>query len=279
MGALTLYLQREFLRLCPEGWTGCVEKKLLSDEMESFLGYGPRVDLVLEKSDGTERLWIEFEVSRADPVANHAKFATSHLFLPQPETDVFVSMVSPHVAHGRRNLAANTVFLMRNIGMNAFQTVLLPRVEGREIKRMNHLDQERITAEKLDVQAEIDRAFAVSACRFSTGDSKIHYVGDILEVMLNIHSWNEGICTEDGQTKWGKRTVAYFAYDPRTKSFAPAKFGAYTIVVLRTKTAVPGLHPMSYSKMTLDDYVRIDSSTGIFDGNKAWTHLARNLGM
>jgi hypothetical protein len=28
-------------------------------------------------------LWIEFEVSRADPVANHAKFATAHLFQPQ----------------------------------------------------------------------------------------------------------------------------------------------------------------------------------------------------
>jgi hypothetical protein len=36
MGAPTPYLQGEFPGLCPEGWTGCVEEKLLSDEMERF---------------------------------------------------------------------------------------------------------------------------------------------------------------------------------------------------------------------------------------------------
>ena len=32
-------------------------------------------DVLLERVDGSRRLWVEFEVSRADPVANHAKFA------------------------------------------------------------------------------------------------------------------------------------------------------------------------------------------------------------
>ena len=72
--------------------------------LEALLGYRPRVDVLLEREDGSRRLWIEFEVSRADPVANHAKFATAHLFQPQAEADSFLAMVSPHVARGRRSL-------------------------------------------------------------------------------------------------------------------------------------------------------------------------------
>ncbi len=279
MGTLTLFLQKEFVRLCPDGWKVSTEKKLLHDEMRKFLGYGPRVDVLLEKNNSPERLWVEFEVSRADPVANHAKFATSHLFHPQNTTDSFISMISPHVARGRRNLAANTIFLMRSIGMSAFQTVLFPHIEGKEIKRINHLDQESIAKENLDIQAEIDRVFAVSTGCFSSPFFNIHYVGDILEVMLNIHSWNEGVATDKGSEKWKKRTVAYFAYDHQTKSFAPAKFCAYTIVKSRTKSLCSGFENMSYSKMTIEDYVRIDASKGIFDGNKAWVHLTSRLGM
>ena len=49
----------------------------------------------------TRRLWIEFEISRADPAANHAKFATAHLFRPWGPSDAFVSMISAHVARAR----------------------------------------------------------------------------------------------------------------------------------------------------------------------------------
>ena len=279
MGALTVYLQKEFLRLCPEGWTACVERKLFQDEMPKFLGYGPRVDVVLEKNDATQRLWIEFELSRADPVANHAKFATSHLFQPQPATDAFISMISPHVARGRRNLAASTVFLMRNIGMNAFQTVLFPRVEALEIKRLNHLDQNQIVDENLDVRPEIDPVFAISSSLFNSRHIKIHYVGDIMEAMLNIHSWNEGVSSENGREKWGKRTVAYFAFDPRNQSFAPAKFCAYTVIKSPSTEAPSGFQTKSFSKMTVEDYSRIDSANWIFDGRKAWMHLVEKLGM
>src|ERR687885_376701 len=126
MGALTAYLQRQFDRQCPSGWVSRKEVRLLPPDLEALLGYAPRGDELLEGSDGAGRLWIEFEVSRADPVANHAKFATAHLFQPQEPPDTFVAMVSPHVARGRRNLAANTVALMRDVGRSAFQTVLLP---------------------------------------------------------------------------------------------------------------------------------------------------------
>jgi hypothetical protein len=92
------------------------------------MGYSSRVDVLLQRDDGTRRLWIEFEVSRADPVANHAKFSVAHLFQKQLEHDAFVSMISPRVEYGRTNLAGNMVTLMRTIGMQAFQTLLIPYV-------------------------------------------------------------------------------------------------------------------------------------------------------
>jgi hypothetical protein len=60
-------------------------------------------------------------------------------------------MVSSHVDLGRRNLAANTILLMRCVGMNAFQTVLLPQFSPRELQRMidpailEHCEQEAPT--------------------------------------------------------------------------------------------------------------------------------------
>ena len=222
---------------------------------------------------------MEFEVSRADPVANHAKFATSHLFQPQPSTDVFVSMISPHVTKGRRNLAANMVFLLRNIGMNAFQTILFPNIDRKEIKRINHLDSDAIQRENLDVQAELDRVFIVSEACLSLSSQQIHFVGDILEVMLNVRSWNDDISIEQGKELWGKRTITYFVYDPRFKQFAPTKFCAYTVInapALRCKAVFSEL---SYSKMTICVYSKIEDSNPIFDGQKARLHLSKNLGM
>src|SRR5262245_39790495 len=106
MGSLTSYLQKTFIELCPPGWSCRHEVRLLPSELQHVLGYNPRADVLLERNDGARRLWIEFEVSRADPVANHAKFATAHLFKTQLQSDSFVAMVSPHVDRGRRNLAA-----------------------------------------------------------------------------------------------------------------------------------------------------------------------------
>jgi len=105
MGNLTTYLQRAFSEQCPKGWTSNSEVQLLSDELNDLFGYSSRADILLTKDDGSRRLWIEFEISRADPVANHAKFATAHLFSRQLQTDCFISMVSSHVVRGRRNLA------------------------------------------------------------------------------------------------------------------------------------------------------------------------------
>ena len=63
-----------------------MEARVLDSRFERLLGYAPQADVLLASNDGLHRLWIEFEVSRADPVANHAKFATAHLFQPQRPT-------------------------------------------------------------------------------------------------------------------------------------------------------------------------------------------------
>src|SRR5271165_3493075 len=146
MGTLAAYLQETFVRLCPQDWVCEREVPVLEPRLAKLFGYAPKADVVLQRSDGSRKLWIEFEVSRADPVANHAKFATAHLFQPQLASETFISMVSSHVARGRRNLAANTIYLMRHIGMRAFQTTLLPRLPPAEIHRINHLGKDSIAA-------------------------------------------------------------------------------------------------------------------------------------
>ena len=126
-------------RIGQTGWWVRPEGRLLPPDLKRLLGYAPRADIVLERLDDSLRLWVEFEVSRADPVANHAKFATAHLFCPQAPADRFLAMVSPHVTRGRRNLAFNAVALMRQVGMKAFQTVLFPELAPPEVQRLNQL--------------------------------------------------------------------------------------------------------------------------------------------
>jgi hypothetical protein len=56
--------------------------------------------VLLLSGDRSRRIWVEFEVSRADPVANRAKFATSRFLEPEGSDDTFVSMASRHIAPG-----------------------------------------------------------------------------------------------------------------------------------------------------------------------------------
>ena len=102
MGNLTSVLQQGFATYCPAGWTCRAEVNLLPSDEASLMGYSSKADALLETANGLQRFWIEFEVSRADPVANHVKFATAHINHPQPQTDIFVSMISSHVTRGRK---------------------------------------------------------------------------------------------------------------------------------------------------------------------------------
>ena len=279
MGNLTSYLEREFARQCPQGWTCRYEAPVLAEDWWQLLGYAPRADVLLERADGSQRLWIEFEVSRADPVANHAKFATAHLFQPWAEIDTFVSMVSRHVAGGRRNLAANTIALMRHLGMNAFQTILFPHIPGSEIKRINHLALGALASENLAVREEIDRALTVVQPVLTTSRHRIHFVGDMLEVMLNLQQWNQDIRSPEGKATWGKRTVRFFVYDLRFGLFAPSKFCAYLAILASTCHDNSAAVLEATSRMTIPVYATLDGTDSRFDGHRARMHLANNLSM
>jgi hypothetical protein len=247
--------------------------------LERLLGYSARADVVLEKLDDSLRLWIEFEVSRADPVANHAKFATSHLFQPQGPVDRFLAMVSPHVTRGRRNLASNAVALMRQVGMKAYQTVLFPYLAPAEVQRMNHLEAAALSAQNLDVDREIERALTVTEPLITMTDYDIHLVGDILTVMLNLRQWNEDMATEQARRLWGSRTVTYFVYDEVSGLFAPSKFCAYTAVPTRPPQPDPCHKGAGLGTMTVAIYTALNDDSHLMDGHRAQRHLTAGLGM
>ncbi len=283
MGTLTAYLQAEFARCCPSGWSSRSEVGLLAPDLRELFGYSPRADVLLEQGTGARRIWIEFEVSRADPVANHAKFATAHLFQPQPATDTFVSMVSTHVARGRRNLAANTVSLMRHVGMRAFQTVLFPHLSAGEIARLNHMDLTAVPgSDRPAAEPEIERVLAITEPVVSLPSHRIHLVGDVLDALLNVRAWNAAMETKSGAAAWGRRTITYFVYDPHSTQFAPAKFCAFLPLANdsgQSEQPVRSPGRVSRAVMTVELYATLDGSDTRFDGHRAQSHLTRHLAM
>lgn len=275
MGQLARFMQQAFSAQCPKGWTFSAEKRVLSLEMEKLLGYSPRADVCLERDDGSRRLWIEFEISRADPVANHAKFATSHLFKAFEPSDVFVSMVSSHVTRGRRNLASNTIHLLRHVGINSFQTVLLPAIEPDKIKRLNHSSLLQLEDSGLDVSAEQERVFQVVDPVLESDGHRIHFASELFEVVRNLHLWNHQISAPLAEGQWKRRTVAYFVFDPVSKLFAPSKFCAY--VIPTRSNAVDDVSDAGM--MNVATYCKLDQTDRRFDGQRAREHLTTNLGM
>ena len=275
MGQLARHLQNQFVARTPRGWTCAVEERVLDGQFETLLGHAPQADVLLASNDGRFRLWVEFEVSRADPVANHAKFATAHLFRPQKPTDTFDSMMSTHVARGRRNLATNTVLLMRRIGMKAFQAVLLPTFGPNEIKRLNTDCQDLSSLHLLDVDAEIDRALAVASPCFDSDLHQIHFVGKPPDVACNVATWNREMQTDFGRQLWGHRRLRYFVFDPSSGEFAPSKFCAF---LNATHGATSDAETMALP-MTMDLYVSLDESERQFDGNRAQRYLTNWLGL
>ena len=275
MGTITEYLQDSFAEFCPPGWTCRREVPVLDGALAELFGYAPKADVLLERNDGERKLWIEFEVSRADPVANHAKFATAHIFQPQRPIETFVSMVSWHVARGRRNLGANTISLMRHIGMNAFQTTLLPNISPADIPRLNHLDKRALVELNLEPQREIARAMLVSEALETTDRYRVFFVGDLLDVIFNLQQWNRELLTDSSRRLWGRRRVRYFVFDPKTGGFAPSKFCAYRPIPQIGTNVLP----VTASTMTMELYTSLNEDDPRFDGNRAWRHLHDNLGM
>jgi hypothetical protein len=276
MGHLALFLQKSFLENCPPGWECSYEKRLLSKHQEALLGYSPRADVLLSKTDGSLHLWIEFEISRADPVANHAKFATSHIFFPWQETDIFLSMVSSHVSRGRSNLAANTIWLMRRLGLHAYQTNLLPHYDPQSIYRLNYLSYDELSVERLPINSEIERAITITKPLNKVAEQTLYYAANLMEVMHNVAQWNLDIRNPSMQSIWGKRRITYFVYNPYTKEFAPSKFCAY---IAAEKLATVNESIVSGATMTIPLYAEIPRDERIFDGRAARLHLERHLAM
>jgi hypothetical protein len=279
MGNLTSFLQHEFERRCPIGWQARPEARLLPKSLEDLLGYSARADVLLESLDNRSRIWIEFEVSRADPVANHAKFATSHLFQPQSPIDRFLAMVSPHVTRGRRNLASNTIALMRQVGMKAYQTVLFPYLAPAEVQRINQLSRDALFVQNLDVDREIERALAVTEPTISMTNYDLHLVGDLLGVMLSLRHWNEDMSNEIGKRMWGRRTVTYFVFELASGLFAPSKFCAYSAVPARSPLGEAVHGAAALGSMTIAIYTALNDGSHDLDGHRAQMHLTRGLGM
>jgi hypothetical protein len=275
--SLASFLQQSFAVRAPTGWACRHEVAVLSKDLERILGFAPRADLLFENAETNRRVWIEFEISRADPVANHMKFAIGHLFAPQLPGDSFVSMISDHVVAGRMNLGASAVFLMRRLGMQAFQIPLFPTMTGSLVKELNHLAQPELIGRKLDVEPEIERALSISEPVYTDQSHRIFFVSNAFEVSLNVMEWNRSIASSEGGYLWGKRTVTYFVYDPRSELFAPSKFCAFIPI-----PAIPNLLASDSNgailSMTMPYYCSIDTNEPGFDGAVARKHLVNRLG-
>ncbi|MEX1118690.1 MAG: hypothetical protein WEB60_07835 [Terrimicrobiaceae bacterium] len=276
MSHLARHLQQAFRESCPTGWTCESEVGVVSKEIAEWLGYAPQADIVLSQAKSGKRIWIELEISRADPVANHAKFATAHLVSPMPPSDAFVSMVSRHVSRGRGNLAAHTVGLMRAVGIRAFQTPLFPEIDGPTVKLLNHMPMESLRAEALPNHREIDRAVSVATSLGAACGQDIHFVANPIEVAFNIYRWNTEMADPENREIWRRRPVRYFVHDPRTGTFAPSKFAAYLLLPQSRPASVT---PYSLTGMSVKAYTAIDQDHPLFDGNRAWRHLHHRLGM
>jgi len=228
------------------------------------LGFMPYADVVLEERSTWRRVWVEFEVSRADPVANHAKFGTcAFLERAHRDGDAFVSMASRHIAPGRLALAAGTAMLMRGFGIAAFQVDLLPHLSAIDIKRLN---SGRIAA-NLDARSELDRALRVSDAEITDGGHRIHKVDTRFAVAVNVRQWNAEVLDPTLATVWGRRRVSYFVYDQASHLFAPSKFCAFVPTVKTASAAnLPTLLEGRPAGMTMPIYASLGEGDKRFDG-------------
>jgi hypothetical protein len=283
MGTLTRRLQDGFQDHCPAGWTFRPEAPLVDPAGARRLGFDARADGLFEQADTGRRLWVEFEVARADPVANHAKFATARHLEPWPGEESFVSMASRAIEPGRYALAAGAAMLMRGFGVAAFQTSLLPSLDGHAIQALNRQpSRARVAGERrsaLDIPAEVARALRVGDPVAAQGRHRIHCADNVLSVNANVRQWNADIAQPSIAATWGTRRVGYFVRDSATGLFAPVKFCAFVPAPCRPQHGwLQAGAPSSLSAMTITLYATLGEGDPRFDGHVAWQHLCRHLG-
>lgn len=254
MGTLATWLQNALAVELPSKWRPRTEVRILPAPLADRYGFSPCADLHLE-GDGY-RVVVELEISRADPVSNHVKFLIARDAGELGERDIFVSMMSPHIVPGRRNIGAAFTQHMRAEGHCAFQVALLPEVAPDEVATLNHSSPERIARRRLPIAREAERLLSVIEPR----GHRIHFAGDVSEVISNLWTWNAGV-RESG---WTRRRVQYFVFDPISQNFAPSKFCAF----------IPATQAPT---MTFALYGALDESDPRFDGHRARKHLMERL--
>lgn len=268
MGALARYLAEQFERHERAGWTAKREQPLFSASIAGRLGFDPCVDMLFEGSEG-RRVAVEFEVSRADPVANQVKFILALDEGALRADDVIVSMVSSHVVRGRRAVAAAFSRHLRAKGVCAFQTSLLPFEKPDVVRTLNQSPVETLGDRALPVREEIERVFSIVEPRGESAHHRIHFAGDVTDVVANLWAFNDRL-RADGPAHWRRRRVQFFVADPVSQLFAPSKFCAFL------PSARPGGTP-SPPTMTFAVYASLGEQDPRFDGNVARRHLERRL--
>lgn len=264
-GNLATYLKEQLAAAAPRGWEASIEARLLPDHLAARYGFSPHADLLFRKADGT-RVAVELEISRADPVANQAKFLVAADAGALEPRDTLVSMMSPHVARGRRNVASAFTRYLRSAGIRAFQISLLPSLEPGEVARLNHCSAADIAEAHLPVRDENARLVSVIEPR-GEREHRIHFAGDVADVVANVWSWNDGL--RAAGSEWGRRQVQFFVFDGCSGLFAPSKFCAFVPAALAEDRPPP--------MMTLQVYALLGEQDPRFDGHVARRHLLKRL--
>jgi hypothetical protein len=266
-GNLASNLVGRLSRALPPHWRCDPEAPLFDEKVERRVGFQARADLVLENPAGG-RVVVELEISRADPVTNQVQFWLARELGELRESDVLVSMFSPHVARGRRNLSALFIRRVRELGVTAFQVSLLPELSPARIKELNHSSVESLKRTRLPARQEIERILSVVEPR-GEREHRIHFSGDVTDVMANLWTWNDEMFVRRDQT-WRRRKIQFFVFDPVCRVFAPSKFCAFIPAPRALGASAP-------ATMTLDVYESLGEQDPRFDGHRARKHLTRRL--
>ena len=271
MGALARFLAVEFACLrSGEGWHCHAEAPLFSDRLAKRYGFRPAVDLLLVGPEG-QRILVEFEISRADPVANQVKFLIAHRAGELQHGDTLVGMFSPAITRGRRCIAGVFARQLRGEGVPAFQLSLLPHLDAPTVKMLNQSSAEQLAREGPPLQQELDRLLSVLEPR-GQGKHRVHFAGDVTDVLANLWTWNDEIQNPALAECWGRRRIQYFVHDPLGGEFAPAKFCAF----IPSATLAGSASPPS-GVMTLATYCGLGEDDSRFDGHRAHKHLVEKL--
>ena len=168
-------VQEEIGDACPEGWRCRREVAVLQPDIVRLLGYRPTADVLLESENSRSASGSSWRSAAPTQSRTMRSSARRIIISPFPPTDSFVSLVSNDVVAGRANLAAHATFMLRRIGLSAFQMTLFPGIEAERIKRMNQGLEVAPALPVADVQGVIRMTRGIEARE----GVRIHYAATV----------------------------------------------------------------------------------------------------